>query len=611
MTEDVQVRMLRHAGTHPDAPFLAAPGRPAMRWGALARHVEQVRERFEEWGLARGDIVAVSTADRTMATSLFACAPAASTATLIPDGLAEDTCTELLVRMGVRAVVVPAGAATALGSAAHALGIPTIIATRGEDAGAFELSCRRPPGGRSSARPAHPATWAYVGITSGTTDRPKLVPYSHRSIVEISDALGTVLRVVRDDVSALVTPIHLANGQRTAFLLPVMNGASVTCLPEAGIGPLVEALGEGRITFLSATFTLFRALLERAGRDPSLRSSRLRFLRVASGALDPDEIRRLEDLFGVPVVTGLATTETGVITHQRLPPEPRTPGSVGAPLLAEVRLVNDDGSATRRGDAGEVLVRGPQVFDGYLDDAALDAASRIDGWFRTGDLARFDMAGDLHVVGRLKDVINRGGEKIAPLEIDAVLRGVPGIRDAAAFGVPHFTLGEEVVAAVVREDGARIEAQDVIDAVRERLGARRTPRRVWFVSELPRNRAGKVQRVRLRELAGTADATGRAEPDGDPAISPFTCALAMLWSSVLRVAEVRGDADFHALGGDAHAAEVIAAQVRSAFGVDVPAPSPGGACSTLDAMARALERAINAQASGDAAPAPLEVRRPA
>jgi len=598
MTEDVQARLLRHARTHPDAPFLAAPGRPAMRWGALARHIEQVRERFEDWGLVRGDIVAVSTADRTMATSLFACVPASSTATLIPDGLAEDACTELLVRMGVRAVVVPAGAASALGSAAHSLGVPTIVATRGADAGAFELSCRRPPGGRSSARPAHPATWAYVGITSGTTDRPKLVPYSHRSIVEISDALGTVLRIVRDDVSALVTPIHLANGQRTAFMLPVMHGASVICLPEAGIGPLVEALREGRITFLSATFTLFRALLERAGRDPSLRSSRLRFLRVASGALDPDRIRRLEDLFGVPVVTGLATTETGVITHQRLPPESRTPGSAGAPLLAEVCLVNDDGSATLRGDVGEVLVRGPQVFDGYLDDAALDAASRIDGWFRTGDLARFDVAGDLHVVGRLKDVINRGGEKIAPLEIDAVLRGVPGIRDAAAFGVPHPTLGEEVVAAVVREDGATIEAQDVIDAVRERLGARRTPRRVGFVSELPRNRAGKVLRRSLREAFGSADPIVRADPPDDPPPSPFAAALMALWCSVLGVSRVPARATFNSLGGDAAAAEDLVARVKGAFRVDVPAPLPGTEEETLDGMARLIERALGSRSVG-------------
>ncbi len=600
MTEDVQARLLQHAASRPGAPFLAVPGRPTMHWGALACHVARVRERFTAWGLARGDIVAVSTADRTMAATLFACAPVSSTVTMIPGGPTEDACRVLLTRMSARAVVVPAGAFGALGAAARALGLPTIVASPCEDAGAFELSCDAPSPVPTPRRPIHPPGWAYVGITSGTTDRPKLVPYSHRAIVRISDALGAVLRIVRDDVSALVTPIHLANGQRTAFLLPVMHGGSVICLPEGGVESLVAALRGGRITFLSATFTILRALLERADRDSSLRSPALRFLRVASGTLDPDEIRRLEDRFAVPVVTGLATTETGVITHQRLPPEPRTVGSAGAPLLAEIRLLGDDGEVPPRGAAGEVLVRGPQVFDGYLDDAALDAGSRLDGWFRTGDLARFDEAGDLYVVGRVKEVINRGGEKIAPLEIDAALRAIPGVVDAAAFGIPHPTLGEEIVAAVVRGEGATVTEHEVLDAVRVRLGARRAPRRLWFVDALPRNRADKVLRTSLRVRFASAASVGSAASPDDPPPSPFAAALMALWCSVLGVPRVPSGATFHSLGGDAGSAEDLVARIHAAFGVQVPAPTPGHGDETLDAMARSIERALGATPRADA-----------
>ena len=148
--------------------------------------------------------------------------------------------------------------------------------------------------------------------------------------------------------------------------------------------------------------------------------------------------------FGVPVITALASTEAGTIAHQGLPPAPRVRGSVGPLVGCEVRLADVAGRVVAPGEIGEVQVRGAQVFDGYFDDAELNAASFVDGWFRMGDLARFDAAGELHLVGRIKEQINRGGEKISPAEIDAVLRSLPGIADAGAFPVPHPRLGEEV-----------------------------------------------------------------------------------------------------------------------------------------------------------------------
>lgn len=591
MLDDVTRCLLEHARRDPRAPFLATPDRAPMCFGGVAEHIARVRERFARWGIERGDVVAVSTADRAIAAALLAVAPASATVSLYPDGLNARTCEELLRRMRTRAIIAPAGSEPGLVSAARALGIARIVATPGTEAGSFELTL---DGGAPAPRPgppAHPAHWCYVGITSGTTDRPKLVPYGHRQILRIARAMGEVLEIQSSDVSALVTPIHLANGQRTAFLLPVLHGASVACLPEARVDPLILALREDRVSFVTASFTFLRALLDRVGSQGAPRSRRLRFLRVASGALDPAEILALEDAFGVPVVTGLATTETGIVAHQRLPPARRQAGSVGAPLLAEMRLVDADGSDVAPGEVGEVLVRGPQVFDGYLDDDALEARSRIGAWFRLGDLARFDGAGDLFVVGRVKEIVNRGGDKIAPLEIDAALRSVPGVADAAAFGVPHPTLGEELVAAVVLEAGAMLDAGTIQESVRARLDARRTPRRVWFVDAVPRNRAGKILRAALPALVGFVAEPARFASAVETARAPFTAVLAALWRSVLGVREIRPDDDFRSLGGDDAKGAALVEQARAAFGVDLDSPTLDGGSATLAEMASALERA--------------------
>ena len=211
---------------------------------------------------------------------------------------------------------------------------------------------------------------------------------------------------------------------------------------------------------------------------------------------------RLEAALGVPFVTGLASSESGTTAQQRLPPAPRKRGSVGPLVDCEVQLVDETGAVVGPGGIGEVQVRGPQVFDGYFDDPALDAASFVDGWFRMGDLGRFDADCELWLMGRAKEVINRGGDKIAPLEIDAVLCAVPGVADAASFAVPHPRLGEEVVAAVVRRPGATVAEEAVLAHARAMLGPNRAPRRVWFVRSLPRTDGGKLRRNELPARVG-------------------------------------------------------------------------------------------------------------
>jgi acyl-CoA synthetase (AMP-forming)/AMP-acid ligase II len=582
--------LLAHAARDARAPFLLAPGRAPMSYGRLAEHIAHVRERFVAWGLARGDAVAALVGDRPIACALLAAAPVASTVAMLSPSLTVDACLELVDRMQVRAVLVPAGADNALATAAAARGVARISVAPQDVAGGFELTLDDAGRTLDGAPPRHDPRLAYISVTSGTTDRPKIVPYGHAPVVAITAAIGAKLAIGPADTSGLVTPIHLANGQRSALLLPAMNGASVLCLPEADIDAALDAIRAERLSFFTASFTIMRALLERLGPAGRVRSKRLRFVRIASGALDPPEILALERAFGVPAVVGLATTETGIVTHQLLPPAPRTAGGLGRPVLCDLRIVDATGREVAAGDVGEVQVRGPQVFGGYLDDDALNARAFDDGWYRLGDLGRLGADGELHLAGRIAEVVNRGGDKISPLEVDAALRSIAGVADAAAFGIAHPTLGEELVAAVVLSRDATLTETDVAAAASERLGARRAPRRVWFVDALPRNEAGKVVRSRLPALVGYVAPVAAPAHDA-PERSPLEAAIAALWAAVLGLPHVAPDARFCDVGGDAARAAMLIGQVGEVFGIALPPNALDGGATTPARMARDIEAA--------------------
>jgi len=592
--DDITATLLAHAAGRPGAPVLSAPTRAPMTWGTLAQRIRDARGRLASWGIERGDVLAAAAVDRVECAAAIAILPVSSTFAALDPTLAVGDYVDLLRRTGAKAVLVPARGDHPIGEAARRLGIAEIamIPDRAAEAGAFDLALVRATASLDAA-PRRDAGWAYVGATSGTTGRPKLVPYGHRQALATSRAMGERLAMTPGDVSGHLTPLHLANGQRPALLLAMLNGGSVHCLPEADAGAFLDAVDRDAITYVSASFTIQRELIERLRIGRHVRAGRLRFLRVASGRLEPDEFARLEDAFGVPAITGLGTTEGGILVHQRLPPAPRTHGSVGDPLASEIRIVGDDGREVVEGEVGELQARGPQVFDGYLDDPALTAATFVDGWYRSGDLGRVDASGDVYLVGRATDVINRGGEKFAPLQIEAALRAIPGVADAAAFGVPHPRLGQEIVAAVVREPGVPLTGAELQSRARAALGPRRSPRRVWFVDAIPRNAAGKVLRQSLAAHVGHLSAAACALPQVDDArSSPLEAAIAGLWAAVLGRPAVGRDDDFRTIGGDAFQAARLVGEVRTLFAVEIDADAVEGEASTPARMARLVERAM-------------------
>ena len=608
---DVSARVRALARELPDAPAITAPGSQALTFAGLAQQLMHSAARLGELGIARGDVLVWANADRVQTAVALAALPAGATLAPLNPAATFDALRDLLVRLRPKAVVLPAQPGSAIERAARELDLTLLSAAPGDGAGAgrFELvlahrttSLDRAPGAR--------ADWACLGATSGTTGRPKLVPHGHRQVVATARATGERLALRPGDILGHLMPMHLAGGIRNAFFQPLLNGAAVNVLPTADLDAFVAAVAAGEVTCTSASFTMLRELLARLSAGAGFERGRLRFVRVASGRLEPAEMDELEARLGVPVVTGLACSEGGTIAQQGLPPARRVRGSVGPPVDCELRLVDDAGNEVARGETGEVQVRGSQVFDGYFDDPALDAASFVDGWFRMGDLGYLDEAGELFLVGRMKEQINRGGDKISPAEIDAVLRAMPGVADAAAFPVPHPRLGEEVVAAVVLQPGAVADESGILQRARDALGANRAPRRLWFVTGLPRTDGGKLRRAELpgwvdRHAITAAPAVGEG-PAAE--LTPMQTALAALWASVLQVPTVPAAADFFMLGGDSLRGAQLVALVRAAFGVELPPDALFADAGTVVGMARRIEN-LRAGATGTASVRPTIPRR--
>jgi len=335
--------------------------------------------------------------------------------------------------------------------------------------------------------------------TSGTTGRPKRVPLKHRHLAASVANIVETYQLVPGDVSFCVMPLFHVHGLVASTLATLGSGGTVVV--PAPFNPLRfwTVAAEHRATWFSAVPTMQYMLLARAKTQHP--APTLRFVRTCSAALSPELMASLEERIGAPVLEAYGMTEA---CHQMasnpLPPGDRRPGTVGLATGVEVAVVDDDWTQLPTGQTGEVVVRGPNVISEYGDAPEANAVSFRDGWFRTGDQGVLDADGYLTLVGRIKEMINRGGEKIAPREIDEVLLTHPAVTEAVAFATPHPALGQDVAAAVVLQ--SPVTEEDLVAYCRTRLAAFKVPRTVRIVDELPRTATGKLQRGKVAESLG-------------------------------------------------------------------------------------------------------------
>jgi acyl-CoA synthetase (AMP-forming)/AMP-acid ligase II len=392
---------------------------------------------------------------------------------------------------GARSLIVPPGE-LAPARAALTPGATLIEAALGDDG---QLRIESPgPGRRNGANgAAGDDDVALVLHTSGTTSRPKRVPLRHRNLTASVANIAASYQLTADDVTVCVMPLFHVHGLLASALATLATGGTVVIprkFSPMGFWPVAQTV---RPTWFTASPTPHQLILMRARSPRPPGSERLRFVRSCSAALSPSQMSEMESRLGAPVLEAYGMTEA---SHQMasnpLPPAGRIAGSVGRATGIEIAILDERGRVLPTASTGEVAIKGSSVIDGYENNPEANAASFTNGWFRTGDQGTLDEEGYLRLLGRIKELINRGGEKIAPREIDEVLEMHPSVTEAVAFGVPHPTWGEEVAAAVV-VSGA-VTDKELAAHCRRHLAEFKVPKTIHIVDAIPRTPTGKVQR---------------------------------------------------------------------------------------------------------------------
>ncbi|XDA96856.1 acyl--CoA ligase [Sulfitobacter sp. LCG007] len=507
MTDTIRDLIRTHDAS---SPAIGAPGREWLSYGALRALTEEVADTLHGWGIGRRDRVAIVLPNGPeMAAAFTAIAQSATTAPLNP-AYKEDEFAFYLEDLKARAIVVEAGydgpaliAARRLG-----LGVLELHPDPAGPAGAFRLSGA---GGSAlsddEAIEPGPRDIALILHTSGTTSRPKIVPLLQSNVAASAHNVALSLALGPSDRCLNVMPLFHIHGLIAAVTASLAAGGQVFCAPGFDALKFFGWMAEARPSWYTAVPTMHQAILSRAPRNAdTIAAVPLRFLRSSSASLPAQVMTALAETFGAPVIEAYGMTEAAhQMASNPLAPGAQKPGSVGIEAGPMVRIAHEAENRLIHG-TGEVVISGANVTPGYEGNPDANAKNffEADGlrWFRTGDQGAFDDDGYLHLTGRLKEIINRGGEKISPLEVDGVLMEHPDIAQCVTFALPHSRLGEEVAAAVVLRDGAAATEREIRDFAAQRLADFKVPRRIVILDEIPKGPTGKMMRIGLAGKLG-------------------------------------------------------------------------------------------------------------
>lgn len=501
---------------HPDeAPALGAPGRDWLDYGGLRALSRDIGGALRAAGAGRGDRIAIALPNGPeMAAAFVGVAQCAVAAPLNP-AYRQDEFAFYLEDLKAKALIVEEGVAGPATAAAKELGVVVIrlSTSPGAAAGIFSLSAEGSAGKADGSAPGA-GDAALILHTSGTTSRPKIVPLLQSNVAASAGNVMTSLELTPGDRCLNVMPLFHIHGLVAALSASLAAGASVCCAPGFDALKFFGWMRDCEPTWYTAVPTMHQAILSRAPRNAEIvKSARLRFLRSSSASLPPQVFDALSETFCAPVIESYGMTEAA---HQMcsnpLPPRERKAGSVGIAAGPMVRIAHEEENRLLDDDAtGEVAISGPNVAPGYEGNPEADAKSFFEAegarWFRTGDQGAFDEDGYLSLTGRLKEIINRGGEKVSPLEVDSVLMDHPAVAQCVTFALPHPKLGEEVAAAVTLRDGTETTEREIREFAASRMSDFKVPRRVAILEEIPKGPTGKMQRIGMAErlgMSGTA-----------------------------------------------------------------------------------------------------------
>ena len=552
----------------PASPAVLAPQRRSLSYERLWQQIEGTVAWLNAANIGRGDRVAIVLQNGPeMAVAFLGVSAGAAAAPLNPAYRAQEF-DFYLTDLRAKALIVQRGDGSPAVEVAKARGMTIfeLSPMADDEAGLFALNGDRLIG-REGGHYSESSDVALVLHTSGTTSRPKIVPLTVANLSASARNVAASLLLSRADRCLNVMPLFHIHGLVAGALASLSAGASVICTAGFDGDSFFGWLNDLRPSWYTAVPTIHQEIVRRA--PPAGRivgCHQLRFIRSSSAALAPSILSELEAVFDAPVIDAYGMTEAAhQIASNPLPPRKRMPGSVGLATGCQVAIVDEEGTLLPAGHAGEVVIRGPNVTLGYDDNPAANAVAFRNGWLRTGDQGVLDEQGYLSLTGRLKEIINRGGEKVAPREIDEVLLRHADVREAVAFGMPHSTLGEAVAAAVVPRDGKTLSEGEIREFAIKHLPDFKVPTRIVIVTEIPKGPTGKLQRIGLADRLAAQLAVAY-EPPGDE----LEQLSATIFEQVLQVDRVGRHDNFFALGGDSLRAMQVSTRLTNALALELP-----------------------------------------
>lgn len=570
---DIYQKLKAQAQKNPDSIAIAAPERLPLTYRRLLEQIDSVISQLNCLGVGRFDRVAVALPNSPeMAVAFLAIASSATCAPLNP-AYRQKEFDFYLSDLKAKALIVQSGVADPARTAAKERGIPIIeldpVLTA--EAGIFTLSGGVP---QSPARGdlAQSEDVALVLHTSGTTSRPKIVPLTHANLCTSAENIQLALQLNQRDRCLNVMPLFHIHGLVGILLSSLSAGASVVCTSGFYAPKFFGWLDSFRPTWYSAVPTMHQAILARAEANHKIIvRCPLRLIRSSSAPLPPQVMTELESVFDVPVIESYGMTEAAhQMSSNPLPPLQRKPGSVGIAAGPEVAIMDRGGNLLPPGEIGEVVIRGANVTSGYENNPEANESAFTKGWFRTGDLGYLDTDSYLFLKGRIKETINRGGEKIFPREVDEILLEHPAVKQVVTFAAPHTLLGEEVAAAIVLKEKASATEPGIKEFVAQKLADFKVPRVVLFVDEIPKGPTGKLQRIGLAEKLGLRALDPSApRPEFVAQRTAIEEQLVNIWSEVLGVESIGINDNFFQLGGDSVLATQIVNRVFQSLNVEL------------------------------------------
>jgi len=461
-----------------------------VTYESLRQQVLAMADALASAGIRPGDRVAIALPNGLPAIVSFLAASIAGTAAPLNPAYPYEEFLFFLSDTNARVLLCPLIGAEFARSAAADRKIP-ILSVEMTDQGNVHLADA--PTGASATEPAADDI-ALILHTSGSTGRPKRVPLRHFNLAVSSANIANSYALSEEDVSLCIMPLFHIHGLIGSTMATLLSGGTLVVPTKFNALTFWRTVREHGVSWFSGVPTMHQLLLARTHRKP-VEAASLRFIRSCSAPFSPELIHKIEEIFGVPFVEAYGMTEAAhQMTSNPLPPRHRKPGSVGVGTGLRVRIMDKQGNSLENNQCGEIAIQGANVFRGYENNPEANARAFVNGWFRTGDQGYLDQDCYLHLTGRIKDIIIRGGENIAPHEVDEILLRHPAVAAAVTFGCAHPTLGEEVAAAVVLHEPRGATESALLKHCRELLAEYKCPKKIYLVKSIPTTATGKIRR---------------------------------------------------------------------------------------------------------------------